>query len=191
MQILPAKNYNALSGLNQLCLPMDVGVLIPQDDSVRLLAFVLKQLDLKPLYEAYDGYGERRRREDAARKREGEERGAGDLVAADERESADSHQCGGPEKKKAGRPPCDILVLLRVVVYGYMQGVYSTRDLARACRQNINFMWLLNGSPPPSHGMLHAFRKHVLGASIEKLFYNLVRFPGRSGDRVLRGRAER
>jgi hypothetical protein len=63
MKILPTKNYTPLSGLNQLCLPMDAGVLIPPDDSVRLLVFVLKQLNLKPLYEAYAAYGEQRRRE--------------------------------------------------------------------------------------------------------------------------------
>jgi hypothetical protein len=56
---------------------MDVGVLIPKDDSVRLPPFVLKRLDLPPLYEAYGAYGEKRRREEAARKREGEERGEG------------------------------------------------------------------------------------------------------------------
>jgi transposase len=72
--------------------------------------------------------------------------------------------------------------LLRVVIYGYMQGIYSTRDLARACRQNINFMWLLNGEAAPSHGMLQGFRKHILGESIEGLFYELVRFLGRSGE---------
>jgi hypothetical protein len=48
MKTLPAKNYTPLSTLNQLCLPMDVGVLIPPDDPVRLLVFVLKQLDLTP-----------------------------------------------------------------------------------------------------------------------------------------------
>jgi transposase len=63
-----------------------------------------------------------------------------------------------------------------------MQGIYSTRKLARACKQNINFMWLLNGNAPPSHGMLNAFRKHILGAAIEKLFYELVKFLGRSGE---------
>ena len=72
--------------------------------------------------------------------------------------------------------------MLAVMLYGYMQGIYSTRKLAKACRQNINFMWLLNGNAPPSHGMLHAFRTHILGAAIEKLFYELVRFLGRSGE---------
>jgi hypothetical protein len=77
MKTIPAKNYTPFSTLNQLCLPLDVGVLIPPDDSVRLLVFVLKQLDLTPLYEAYNAYCESRRREQA-------ERDAGKLIAADE-----------------------------------------------------------------------------------------------------------
>jgi hypothetical protein len=32
MKILPNKNYNSVFSFNQLCLPMDVGVLIPKDD---------------------------------------------------------------------------------------------------------------------------------------------------------------
>jgi transposase len=161
---------------------MDVGVLIPKGDSVRLLVFVLKQLDLTPLYEAYNAYCERRRREEAVRECGSAERDAGQLIAADETEGTDIRPGREAEKKKDGRPPCDILVLLAVTVYGNMEGIYSTRGLAKACRQNINFMWLLNGSPPPSHGMLQAFRKHILGAVIEKLFYELVLFLGRCGE---------
>jgi hypothetical protein len=40
---------------------MDSGVLIPPEDPVRLPAFVLKRLDLNPLYEAYSAYREKRR----------------------------------------------------------------------------------------------------------------------------------
>jgi hypothetical protein len=75
-RVLPAKNYTALSTLNQLCLPMDSGVLIPQNDPARFLVFILKQLDLNPLYEAYNAYCEKRRREQAEREREAAERGA-------------------------------------------------------------------------------------------------------------------
>ncbi|MDR1507041.1 MAG: hypothetical protein LBI67_08050 [Treponema sp.] len=53
MKILPDKNYSVFNSLHQLSLPMDIGVLIPNDDSVRLLVFVLKQLDVSALYEAY------------------------------------------------------------------------------------------------------------------------------------------
>jgi hypothetical protein len=77
---LPNQDYSDLYSLNQLYLPMDVGVLIPKDDSVRLLLFVLAQLALKPLYEAYNAYREQRRREDAARERTAAEQGAGELV---------------------------------------------------------------------------------------------------------------
>jgi hypothetical protein len=95
MKTPPAKNYNTLSTLNQLCLPMDSGVLIPPDDPVRLPVFVLKRLDLTPLYEAYSAYRERRRREQAGREREAVERGAGKLIAADEGEGAEPERGDG------------------------------------------------------------------------------------------------
>jgi hypothetical protein len=131
---LPTKDYSRLYSLNQLYLPMDVGVLIPKDDSVRLLVFVLTQLDLKPLYEAYNAYREQRRREEAARERTAAERGAGKLLAADEAKGTATQPDQGTKKKKEGRPPCDIMVLLRIILYGYMQGIYSTRGIAQACR---------------------------------------------------------
>lgn len=33
-------------------------------------------------------------------------------------------------------------MLLKVLVYGYVSNVYSSRKLELACRENINFMWL-------------------------------------------------
>jgi transposase len=181
MENLPAKEYSGLCAMNQLNLPMDVGVLIPPNDSVRLVVLVLEQLDVQPLYEAYDAYCERRRREAAARERQAAERGAGELVTADAAEGTDRQPGRGREKKKDGRPPCDILAVLRIILYAYMEGIYSSRGMAKACRRNINFMWLLNGNPPPSHGMLNTFRKHILGTAIEKLFYDL----GRCGEVTL------
>jgi hypothetical protein len=182
INILPAKNYTPLSTLNQLCLPMDVGVLIPPDDPVWLLVFVLKRLDLTPLYEAYSAYREKRRREQAGRERKAAERGAGKLAMLDEGEGKDTQPDRRDEKKKDGRPPRDIVVLLSIVLYGAMEHIYSSRALAKARGQNINFMWLLQGNRPPSHGMINAFRKHLLREVIEKLFYELVRLLGDCGE---------
>jgi transposase len=42
-------------------------------------------------------------------------------------------------------------IMLRVVVYGYMRGFRSVRSIETACRENINFMWLLEGYPAPDH----------------------------------------
>jgi secreted protein with Ig-like and vWFA domain len=57
-------------------------VLIPPDDSVRLLAFVLKQLDLSPLYQAYDRYRAKQQKGEAARRRTAADRETGVLFAS-------------------------------------------------------------------------------------------------------------
>ena len=46
------------------------------------------------------------------------------------------------------------IILLRAVVYGFMRGIRSVRSIERACRENINFMWLLGGYPIPDHNTL-------------------------------------
>jgi hypothetical protein len=117
---------------------------------------------LNPLYEAYNAYCEKWQREQAEREREAAERGAGKLAVADKAERKDTRQGRRTEKKKDGRSPCDIAVLLGIVLYGAMEHIYSSRAPAKARGQNINFMWLLQGNPPPSHGMINAFRKHLL-----------------------------
>lgn len=33
--------------------------------------------------------------------------------------------------------------LFRIIVYGYMEGIYSSRALEKACKRDINFRWLL------------------------------------------------
>ena len=48
--------------------------------------------------------------------------------------------------------------MFRIIVYGYMEGIYSSCDLAKACRCDINFKWLLQGQKPPTHNVIrHIF----------------------------------
>lgn len=51
------KNYTELSGRFQLVLPFNLEVLIPEDDSVRLLSQLLEGLNYKKLYQAYSSTG--------------------------------------------------------------------------------------------------------------------------------------
>lgn len=44
------KNYAQFSEEYQLMLPIDIGVLIPQNDSVRLLSLITEELDYTKLY---------------------------------------------------------------------------------------------------------------------------------------------
>ncbi|WP_461368796.1 transposase, partial [Candidatus Darwinibacter acetoxidans] len=54
---LYTKGYTVLCSGYQLRLPLNVEVLIPEDDSVRLLSHILEGLDCTKLYEAYSSKG--------------------------------------------------------------------------------------------------------------------------------------
>lgn len=51
------KNYTVFNGGYQLILPLNFEVLIPADDSVRLLSLILEGLNYEKLYEAYSSNG--------------------------------------------------------------------------------------------------------------------------------------
>lgn len=55
-----------------------------------------------------------------------------------------------------------------------MKGIYSSRDLAKACRHDINFKWLLQGQKPPTHNSIARFRSNKLITCIDNLFNQLV-----------------
>jgi len=48
--------------------------------------------------------------------------------------------------------------LLKLVIYGYMNNIYSSRPLERACQRDINFMFLLEGKSAPDHTTLSRFK---------------------------------
>jgi len=68
--------------------------------------------------------------------------------------------------------------LFKVLVYGYFNGIYSSRGIEKACRRDINFMWLLNGAKAPDYSTISRFRKDRLNDCIENLFYQFVLFLG-------------
>ena len=39
-------------------------------------------------------------------------------------------------------------MLLKVLVYGYLSNIYSSRKLEAATKENIHFMWLVGWSSP-------------------------------------------
>lgn len=48
--------------------------------------------------------------------------------------------------------------LLKIVLYSYMNGDYSSRSMERNCKRDINFMYLLEGTPAPDHATFARFR---------------------------------
>lgn len=48
--------------------------------------------------------------------------------------------------------------LLAILVYAYMNRIYSSRDIECACRRDINFMYLLEDRPAPDYTTIARFR---------------------------------
>ena len=65
--------------------------------------------------------------------------------------------------------------LFKVLVYGYMSDIITTRALEKACRRDINFMWLLQGEKAPDHNTISRFRSGRLNEAVEDLFYQTIR----------------
>jgi transposase len=112
-------------------LPFDYEVLIPTNDSVRLLSRIVEGMDLKELKAAYS------------------ERG-----------------------RNPAAPP---EAMVKIMLYAYMEEIYSSRKIQKACERDINFMWLLGGRDAPSHNTINNFRKERLGEAVEGLFYQCVK----------------
>ena len=48
--------------------------------------------------------------------------------------------------------------LLKIVLYSYMNGDYSSRSMELNCKRDINFMFLLEGALAPDHATFARFR---------------------------------
>ena len=48
--------------------------------------------------------------------------------------------------------------MLKIMLYAYMNRIYSSRGMESACRRDVNFMYLLEGAPAPDHATIARFR---------------------------------
>lgn len=75
--------------------------------------------------------------------------------------------------------------LLKIVLYSYMNGDYSSRSIEQNCKRDINFMYLLEGCTPPDHATIARFRrihfapcsKRIL-AEVSNILYDLGEISG-------------
>ncbi|EOU1827727.1 transposase [Clostridium perfringens] len=119
-----------MKNIHQIVLPINLEIIIPKDDSVRLLYEVTEGLNYKKLYRSYSILG---------------------------RNSA-----------------IDPKTLFRIVVYGYMERIFSSRELEKACIRDVNFRWLLQGQKAPSHNTIVRFKSSRMKYCLEDLFNQLV-----------------
>lgn len=48
--------------------------------------------------------------------------------------------------------------LLKIMIYANMNSIYSSREIEKSCRRDINFMYLLDGASAPDHSTIARFR---------------------------------
>lgn len=113
---------------NQVVLPINLGLCIPEGDFVFKVSEICERLDYTKLWETY---------------------------------------------VRAWRK-VNPITMFEILVFAYMSGIFSSREIEAACKTDIRFMWLLNGEPAPSDSMITRFMRGHLAEVIEDLFYQFV-----------------
>lgn len=97
-------------------------------------------------------------------------------------ELSDLYNTYGKIKKDQASPR----QLLKIVIYAGMNRIYSSRDIEKSCRRDINFMYLLEGKPAPDHATIARFislhlsqcSKNIL-AEVSNALFELGEISGR------------
>jgi transposase len=85
----------------------------------------------------------------------------------------------GTYSEERGYPPYHPLLMVKILLYGYARGIYSSRKLARACEEDVAFR-VLCGENRPDFRTIADFRKRHLKA-FEALFLQVLQLCQRAG----------
>lgn len=74
--------------------------------------------------------------------------------------------------KRLGRPGYNPIAMLKILIYGYSMGIYSSRELEKACVERIDFRFLCGGIIPSDRTICN-FRKENI-VSLAKIFHTIL-----------------
>lgn len=66
--------------------------------------------------------------------------------------------------------------MLKIVLYSYMNRIYSSREMETSCKRDVNFMYLLEGSPVPDHSTFARFRSIHFAPCSEIIMAEMTNF---------------
>lgn len=75
--------------------------------------------------------------------------------------------------KVGGRSAYHPRMMLKVVIYGYLNNIYSCRKIENALNDRVSFMWL-SGNQTPDHNTINRFRSSHLKDCIHEIFTQVV-----------------
>jgi transposase len=64
-------------------------------------------------------------------------------------------------------------MMLKIIVYAYSQKIYSSRQIAKALRGNIYFMWI-SGRNKPDIRTINRLRSSVMKGTIDQVFASVL-----------------
>jgi transposase len=64
-------------------------------------------------------------------------------------------------------------MMLKVLVYAYTEKTYSSRRIAKALRENVNFMWISGGNKPDFR-TVNSFRGQVMKEAVREVFASVL-----------------
>nr|WP_246079401.1 transposase [Paenibacillus piri] len=74
-----------------------------------------------------------------------------------------------------GRDSYHPKMLTKVIIYAYTQRIYSSRQIAKAVRENVMFMWIA-GRQRPDFRTINRFRSERMKAVLETVFTAVLQF---------------
>ena len=76
--------------------------------------------------------------------------------------------------------------MLKILIYAYMNRIYSSRQIAQACHRDINFMYLLESMPAPDHATIARFRSSHFAPCAKVIMSRLDQILADNGELSLR-----
>jgi transposase len=81
---------------------------------------------------------------------------------------------------RTGPSPYDPRMLLKAIVYGYLNNIFSSRRIEEAVKSNIYFIWLCGGNEPDHH-TINRFRSGRLTPVLKEIFTAIVKMLAEEG----------
>ena len=95
------------------------------------------------------------------------------------REAVDLARITGTYGSERGQPPFDPIMMTALLLYSYCCGIYSSRRIAKACRERVDFMSIV-GLDVPDFRTISDFRKRHLKA-LGQLFKQVLHLCEKAG----------
>ena len=101
------------------------------------------------------------------------------FVVALAREHLDLSEIVASYKSGFGQPPFDPRLMTALLLYAYCPGLYSSRRIAKACAERVDFMMIVAHDAPDFHTIADFRRRHL--PALGRLFLQVLKLAEKAG----------